>query len=253
MFSRVFSSLRRPKPRSAHGPADRRIYAIGDVHGRVDLLRALHARIMADARRSSAKSMVVVYLGDYIDRGSSSREVIDLLLDEPLPGFQSVHLRGNHEQVLLNFRHDISVAPNWLQYGGDATLQSYRVASPVSGENSAALLEAQAEFKAKLPQRHLDFYRSLATHHREGEYVFVHAGIRPGVALADQTEEDLLWIRDGFLSSNEDHGCIVVHGHSIRPEPDIKHNRIGIDTGAYASGRLTCLRIDGNERDFLST
>lgn len=253
MFSRVLSSFRRPEPRSAHGPADRRIYAIGDIHGRADLLRAVHARILADARGSSAKSMVAVYLGDYIDRGSSSREVIDLLLDEPLPGFQSVHLRGNHEQVLLDFRHDISVAPNWLRHGGDATLQSYRVTCPASVERSADLLDAQAELKAKLPRRHLDFYRSLATLHREDDYVFVHAGIRPGVALAEQTEEDLLWIRDGFLSSNEDHGCIVVHGHSIRPEPDIKHNRIGIDTGAYASGRLTCLRIDGDERDFLGT
>ena len=253
MISRILSSFRRPKPRTARGPQDRRIYAIGDIHGRVDLLRALHDQILADARGSSGKSMAVVYLGDYIDRGSSSREVIDLLLDEPLPGFQSVHLRGNHEQILLKFRHDISVAPNWLQYGGDATLQSYRVACPASAENATDLLEVQAELKAKLPPRHLDFYRSLAALHQEDGYVFVHAGIRPGVALADQTDEDMLWIRDEFLSSNLDHGCIVVHGHSIRPEPDIKFYRIGIDTGAYASGRLTCLRIDGEERDFLGT
>lgn len=253
MLSRFLTAIGRPKPRPAHGPADTRIYAIGDIHGRADLLRATHARIVADARTSTAKRKVVIYVGDYIDRGAASREVIDLLLDEPLPGFQAVHLRGNHEQILLDFCHDISVAPNWLLYGGDATLHSYHVACPAPNDAPDALLEAQAELKAKLPERHLAFYRSLAPLHREGDYLFVHAGIRPGIAVEEQSEQDLLWIREAFLQSKADHGCVVVHGHSITPRPEIKHNRIGIDTGAYATGRLTCLRIERDEREFLST
>jgi serine/threonine protein phosphatase 1 len=138
--------------------------------------------------------------------------------------------------------------PDWFSYGGDTTLYSYQVACPAPDGGPEALLAAQAEFKAKLPERHLAFYRSLALHHREGDYLFVHAGIRPGIAPEAQSEQDLLWIRESFLQSNADHGCVVVHGHSITPRPEIKHNRIGIDTGAYATGRLTCLVIERDER-----
>lgn len=253
MFSRLLTSTRHSKLRTAQAPANTRIYAIGDIHGRLDLLRASHARILADAQHSAAKRKVVVYIGDYIDRGSESRQVIDLLLDEPLPGFQAVHLRGNHEQALLDFCHDTAVAPEWFFYGGDATLHSYNVARPAPGGGAEALLKVQADFKAKLPERHLAFYRSLAMYHREGDYLFVHAGIRPGVPLEEQSERDLLWIRESFLQSDADHGCVVVHGHTITPRPEMKHNRIGIDTGAYATGRLTCLIIEQDEREFLTT
>jgi serine/threonine protein phosphatase 1 len=251
MFSRLFQPARtRPVPASA--PANTRIYAIGDIHGRLDLLRQTHERILADARTSSVSRKVVVYLGDYIDRGSESRGVIDLLLDQPLPGFQSVHLKGNHEQALLDFLQDSAVAMEWFFYGGDATLASYNVARPTPGGGPEALLKVQGDLRANLPARHLDFYRSLALSHREGDYLFVHAGVKPGVPLEAQREQDLMWIRDEFLSSDVDHGCVVVHGHSITPRPDVRKNRIGIDTGAYATGRLTCLRIEQDEREFLT-
>jgi serine/threonine protein phosphatase 1 len=253
MLSRLLSTTRRSRPRATFAPADTRVYAIGDIHGRVDLLRAAHARILADARGSRAKRKVVVYVGDYIDRGSDSRQVIDLLLDEPLPGFRAVHLRGNHEEALLNFLQDSTVAPDWFFYGGDATLSSYGVARPTPGGGPQGLLAVQAEFKAKLPERHLAFYRSLASSHREGDYLFVHAGIRPGVPLESQSDHDLLWIREAFLQSDADHGCVVVHGHTISPRPEVKSNRIGIDTGAYATGRLTCLMVERDEREFLTT
>jgi serine/threonine protein phosphatase 1 len=253
MFSRLLTATRRSRPRAAFAPPDTRVYAIGDIHGRVDLLRAAHARILADAQSSTARHRVVVYVGDYIDRGSESRQVVDLLLDEPLPGFQSVHLRGNHEEALLNFWHDSAIAPEWFFYGGDATLNSYGVARPAPGGGPQALLKVQAEFKAKLPDRHLAFYRSLVPYHREGDYLFVHAGIRPGVPLESQTEHDLLWIREAFLQSDADHGCVVVHGHTISPRPEVKSNRIGIDTGAYATGRLTCLMVERDEREFITT
>jgi len=253
MFSRLLNGNRRSKLRTAQAPADTRVYAIGDIHGRVDLLRVAHARILADAQNSPATRKVLVYVGDYIDRGSESRQVIDLLLNEPLAGFETVHLRGNHEQALLDFLQDTAVAPEWFFFGGDATLSSYGVARPSPGGGPEALLDVQAEFKAKLPEHHLAFYRSLGLYHHEGDYLFVHAGIRPGVPLDAQSEHDLLWIRELFLQSNADHGCVVVHGHTITPRPEVKHNRIGIDTGAYATGRLTCLMLERDEREFLTT
>ena len=126
-----------------------------------------------------------------------------------------------------------------------------KVARPAPGGGPQALLQVQADLRAKLPPRHLAFYRSLALSHREGDYFFGHAGIKPGLPLEAQCEQDMLWIRDEFLRSDADHGCIVVHGHTISPRPEVKGNRIGIDTGAYATGRLTCLRIEEDEREFL--
>jgi serine/threonine protein phosphatase 1 len=251
MLSSLFSLPRRSRLRTAIAPPGTRIYAIGDIHGRVDLLRAAHQRILADSRMSTVHRKLVVYLGDYIDRGPDSREVIDLLLDEPLPDFQAVHLKGNHEQTLLDFLTDTSVAASWFAYGGDTTLDSYRVLRPAPGDGPQALLQTQAELRAKLPERHLAFYRALSLSHREGDYFFVHAGVKPGLPLETQSKDDLLWIRDEFLNSDADHGCIVVHGHTISPRPEVKGNRIGIDTGAYATGRLTCLRIEDDEREFL--
>lgn len=251
MLNSIFSSPRRSRLRAAAAPPNMRIYAIGDIHGRVDLLRAVHRQILDDAQHSRARRKLTIYLGDYIDRGLDSREVIDVLLDDPLPGFETVHLKGNHEKALLDFLTDASVAMEWFYYGGDATLSSYHVARPAPGGGPQALLQVQAELLAKLPPRHLAFYRSLALYHREGDYLFVHAGLKPGVPIEKQSEDDLLWIRDEFLRSNADHGCIVVHGHTISPRPEVKGNRIGIDTGAYATGRLTCLRIEEDEREFL--
>ena len=234
-------------------PAGRRVYAVGDVHGRLDLLRRLHLLVEADAKARPGPLNVLVYLGDYIDRGDASSSVVDLLLDEPVPGFEIVHLKGNHEDSLLRFLDDIEVGPAWLAYGGAETLASYGIRPPQPGGRDRELLRAQAELRARLPERHRRFLAGLQLLHEEGDYLFAHAGIRPGVPLERQQEADLLWIRDEFLLSDEDFGKIVVHGHTITARPDVQHNRIGIDTGAFASGTLTALVLEGSNWSFLQT
>jgi len=231
-------------------PEGTRVYAVGDIHGRVDLLSRLKQFVHEDAYARQAPRNVIVYVGDYIDRGENSAQVIDCLLDDPFPGFESIHLLGNHEDSLVQFLGDIQVGPAWLAYGGIATLMSYGVALPQSDRD---LVRVQGELRAALPARHLDFMRELKLTHVEGDYFFTHAGVRPGVALAEQEPQDLLWIRDVFLSSTADFGKIVVHGHSITDAPDVRRNRIGIDTGAFASGKLTCLVLQGQDLAFLQT
>ncbi len=235
-------------------PQGTRVYAIGDIHGRLDLLRQLRAQIVDDARRSAwtnpadARDNVVVYLGDYVDRGPDSCGVLDLLIDEPLPGFRSVHLKGNHEEMLLACLRDPDrAASQWLYNGGEQAVESYGVAPRGSPR---AVRDAFAQC---LPPRHLAFLEGLPLHHSEGDYLFVHAGIRPGVPLERQTPEDLLWIRTLFLASPADHGMVVVHGHTPVAEPEIRPNRIGIDTWAFASGRLSCLVLWDAERRILRT
>lgn len=264
MVLRLFKPDRRPQPVHAQVPAGRRVYVIGDIHGRADLLADLHRRILENAAKHRPSGpgepererteLVAVYLGDYVDRGMESRQVIDMLLARPLPGFRAVHLLGNHEQAMLDFQEDPSIGPAWMQYGGAATLFSYGInvqaRLPAGVERLAHL---SAELKRTLPQRHLAFLRSLALMHEEGDYLFVHAGIRPGVPLDRQDRDDLLQIRDEFLGSDLSHGKIVVHGHTITERPDVRHNRIGIDTGAFATGRLTCLVLEGTSRALLQT
>jgi serine/threonine protein phosphatase 1 len=229
-----------------------RVYAVGDIHGRLDLLREINQLIHEDAYARQAPRNVVVYLGDYVDRGPHSREVVDLLLDRPLPGFEHIHLMGNHEDSLLRFLADAQIGPAWLEYGGMATLHSYGVKT-VDPRSTRDLLRAQDELRDKLPDRHLRFLRALAPWHVEGDYYFVHAGVRPGVALDAQVPEDFLWIRDTFLDSTADFGKIVVHGHTITDLPVVRRNRIGIDTGAFASGKLTCLVLEDESWSFLQT
>ncbi len=239
-----------PAPRVPEGS---RIYVIGDIHGRADLLDRLHGLIIADARAHPAARKLAVYLGDYLDRGYESREVVEGLLVRPLEGFDAVHLRGNHEKVMLDFLEDSGIALNWLMIGGDATLYSYGVVTAPRAGYLDDMDAVQRAFRDALPPSHLDFYRGLENYHVEGDYLFVHAGIRPGVALAEQKARDLIWIRDEFLNSTADHGKMVVHGHSIVEEPEVRANRIAIDTGAFATGRLTCLVLDGDARTFLGT
>ena len=231
------------------------IYAVGDIHGRLDLLIALQARIAADAARRRASRRIVVYLGDYVDRGPDSRSVLERLTARPLPGFESVHLRGNHEQLLLDFADGTGRGMAWFANGGGETLASYGIHAPVCGLRPAPdeAARMRAELRAALPGAHDAFLRALPARHRIGDYVFVHAGIRPGVALEDQAEADMLWIRDPFLGANNDHGFVVVHGHTVSLAPQIRPNRIGIDTGAYATGVLTALAIEGDRVDILQT
>lgn len=256
MITRLF---RRERPQhSPQGvtprvPEGTRVYAVGDIHGRVDLLRDLHLMIHEDAYRHQAPRNVIIYLGDYVDRGEGSAAVLDLLLDEPLPSFETVHLKGNHEDSMLRFLDDVSIGPAWLFYGGAETLLSYGVKPPDASMRGDDLVRAQRELRQRLPERHRRFLEQLSLAHEEGDYFFVHAGVRPGTPLDHQSAEDLIWIRDEFLLSDEEFGRIIVHGHTISERPDVRRNRIGIDTGAFASGRLTCLMLEGEEWGFLQT
>lgn len=234
-------------------PPGTRLYAVGDIHGRADLLRDMHRRIHEDASRARASRTVVVYLGDYIDRGSASREVVELLLDTPLQGFERFHLRGNHDHCFTRFLSDIGIAELWLSHGGDDTLRSYGVVPPRSLSDARETRRAQSELRQRLPERHAAFFLGLSQTHCEGNYFFVHAGIRPGIPLEQQATTDMLWIEDDFLNSDLDHGKIIVHGHSVTERPQVRRNRIGIDTGAFATGTLTCLVLQGTRRLFLQT
>ena len=246
-------SLFRRRPRAAvHAacvPPGTRVYAVGDIHGALGALVRIVGRIREDC---GAERCVVVFLGDYVDRGLDSRGVIDFLLDDPAPGFETVFLKGNHDAWLLTFLDDAGAGPQWLGAGGQATLLSYWVTA-ATGPRDAAHFERLREALARaLPPSHRAFLEGLAPWHVEGDFAFVHAGIRPGVALEEQREEDLLWIRDEFLHDGREHGRIVVHGHTVTERPEVRPNRIGIDTGAYATDRLTCLVLEGTSRRFLA-
>ncbi len=242
-------------------PDDCRVYAVGDIHGRVDLLAALHDRILDDAAAAAGRK-VLVYLGDYVDRGPWSFEVVDMLIEAPLEGFEIVHLKGNHEDFLLRFleenpgkslEENLEEADLWFINGGDATLPSYKVPVLTLPFGLAELETARRAFLAALPPSHMTFFQGLRMFHVEGDYLFVHAGIRPGVPLDEQDEEDLLWIREGFLDWDADFGHMVVHGHTPDVEIDVRPNRIGIDTGAFYTDRLTGLVAEGESTRFLHT
>jgi serine/threonine protein phosphatase 1 len=253
MIARLFTSWQRSDLAAPRLSPGNRVYAIGDIHGCIEPLRRLHQLMREHATAQPVARNVVVYLGDYVDRGPDSRGVIDVLRDEPLPGFERIYLKGNHEASLLHFLADEQHGPQWFTYGGDATLYSYGVHAPRSATDSVGLQRAQSEFAQKLPPEHRDFFNHLRLTHIEDDYLFVHAGLRPGVPLEDQNAEDLLWIRDEFLRSDADFGKIIVHGHSISEAPTIRPNRIGIDTGAFAGGPLTCLVLEGTSRTFLTS
>jgi len=253
MFSRLFTrSAPQAAPPSARVPDGSRIYAIGDVHGRADLLERLRTMIVEDAKRHPVTRKVVVYLGDYVDRGPDSRGVVDMLVREMLPGFESVFLKGNHEDSLLQFFTDPGIAPAWMAYGGEATLYSYGMRPP-DVRKVEDVLAAQRTFIQAVPPEHLAFLEALKLVHIEGDYAFVHAGFRANVPIEFQDPQDMMWIRNEFLDSEADFGKVAVHGHSIADHPQIRRNRIGIDTGAFATGTLTCLVLEGTERRFLAT
>lgn len=217
-------------PAPARLPPGLRLYAVGDPHGCTEKLDAIHALIAEDAARAAEPERAIVYLGDYVDRGRDSRGVIARVLDPPIAA--AVHLCGNHEAMMLDALDrpgDEAALALWLRNGGVATLLSYGL----TGEDEPAT------WAARLPPGHLAFLRGLARRHRVGGYLFVHAGVRPGVPLDAQDEQDLIWIREPFLSSDADHGAVVVHGHTPERAPVIRRNRIGLDTGAVYGGRLT--------------
>jgi len=253
MFKKLFGRNNRTPFPDYKVPDGTIVYAVGDVHGRLDLLQALERRIVDDARMRGATRRVIVYLGDFVDRGYESRAVIEHLLETEIDGFERVFLMGNHEEYMIRFLEDSSKARGWFANGGIETLMSYGVIAGGSGATDNDLARVQSEFRAALPETHKTFLAGLPVMHREGDYVFVHAGIRPGVAIEDQDPEDLRWIRGDFLEDKRDYGVVVVHGHTITEHPVDRPNRIGVDTGAYASSRLTCAVLMADQREFMST
>jgi len=232
---------------NASAPADTRIYAVGDIHGRADLLSEITARIDDDIRRRPIAHTVEVYLGDYIDRGPHSRTVIDLLAVR-LVANRAVCLRGNHEAVMEGFLQDPAILQYWEPLGGIQTLASYGIELHDGTETA---LDLQRRFLAAFPRTHELFMQCLRNQFSCGDFLFAHAGIRPDIPIEQQDVNDLIWIRNEFLESTLTHERFVVHGHTPVPHPDIRHNRINIDTGAWRTGTLTCIAIEDSTIMFL--
>jgi serine/threonine protein phosphatase 1 len=233
-------------------PEDVVVYAVGDIHGEAALLGRLIDAIAADAGGpDEAGRKVIVFLGDYIDRGPASAAVLSRLVSRPLAGFEHHFLRGNHEQVFLDFLTDPNGARDWLEFGGIATADSYG-AEGIGRLSEPGGVEALAEeLHRRLPEAHRDFLRSLRSSVELGDYYFAHAGIRPQVSLDNQEPRDLIWIREPFLSWRRPHPKVIVHGHTIETGPVLGGVRIGIDTGAYATGLLTALVLRRTEQRIL--
>lgn len=231
----------------------RLVYAVGDIHGRHDLLERMIEEISADARATNSPDRpLLVFLGDYVDRGPQARAVIDLVLRLQSEGFFEVAaLKGNHEDLLMQFLRDPATAEQWLAFGGAATLASYGVTPPRPKADLEALKQAQAAFERVLPNSHRDFLANLSSQLVVGDYAFVHAGIRPGVALENQTEHDLLWIRNAFLDASGPFDKVVVHGHTPMDSAELLEHRIALDTGAYATGVLSAVRLHMDEQRLL--
>ena len=231
-------------------PSRVRVYAVGDIHGRADVLAKLFTLIDKDLEVRPNERSIEVFLGDYIDRGPHSPQVLDLLIARRRQRV-AVFLRGNHEACAYRVLSDPSVLSDWVHIGGVNTLLSYGVEPSGCDLDQQAPRAIAAAFRQALPDSHYHFLQGLALSFSCGDYFFVHAGVRPGIPLVRQSEQDLLWIREEFLLHEEDFGKVVVHGHSPTNLPDIRPNRINIDTGAYATGRLTCLVLEDDGMRFL--
>jgi serine/threonine protein phosphatase 1 len=242
---------------NANAPGGLRLYAVGDIHGRLDLLDKMLEIIKQDGASREPARTEVIFLGDYVDRGIDSKGVVNRLSDGLPEDTAAVFLKGNHEDLLLSFLDEPVSGLNWLHNGGDTALMSYGVSASAINDaiwlGQKGLMDAAALFRSLLPDDHLRFYRSLKLSYRSGDYFFAHAGIRPGVALDQQTEDDLIWIRGEFLSYPYDFGAVIVHGHTPARFPQDLHNRIGIDTLAFHTGKLTAVGLEGTRRWFLST
>ena len=252
VLKRFFARKESPAPPPAAIPAGKRVYAIGDIHGRADLLDQLLVKILADdAARDDAEAQII-FLGDLADRGPGSRQVIEhaMALAQSRP--DTVFIMGNHEELLIRvWDGDRATAATFHRAGGRETLISYGITA--EQYDSWDLDEVTDATTRVVPKAHIDFLRAFRSSYRLGDYFFTHAGVRPGIALDDQDETDLRWIRSDFIDSTADFGAVVVHGHTIRDAVEERANRIGIDTGAYASGRLTAIGLEGTDRWYLST
>lgn len=237
----------RPVPRTPRGY---RAYAVGDVHGRLDLLEDMLARVEADVAKHPPRRAILLFLGDLIDRGPASCQVIERLRTYRHPQLRPIFLMGNHEEVLLRLlAGERGILSSWLRFGGAQCLASYGVDAATF--KSMSEREALAAIKKAIPESHRKFIAEFADTLRFGDYLFVHAGIRPAVDISMQSQADLRWIRQPFLDDDRDHGFVIVHGHTISETVDERSNRIGIDTGAYRTGVLTGLVLEADERRFL--
>jgi serine/threonine protein phosphatase 1 len=233
-------------------PKGIRIYCIGDIHGCHDLLIKLINAIELDAQDYPDR-VLLIYLGDFIDRGTSSKEVIDFIINYQNNRFESIFIRGNHEQTLLDFFNEDTMDKAWFSFGGMATLASYGVRINKIPTRHEDFLYLQQQLSNLLPVNHYQFLKETRLSYSIGSYFFVHAGINPHQALNDQYAEDLMWIRDEFINYKKPFEKIIVHGHTVTTKPEILPNRIGIDTGAYMSGILSCVVLETNQQRIIHT
>ena len=251
-FKKILQDVIGSEDRAAAGPPSARAYVVGDIHGRLDLLNDMLHLIECEIRQDAPERAFAVFLGDYIDRGEDSCGVINRLKQWSPNGIRPIFLAGNHEEALLRvLEGEDDILTDWLRFGGDRCAASY-------GLDSASLAamripDACLALRAAVPATHVEFLRNLNDTFRFGDYLFVHAGIKPGIPLEQQSQSDLRWIRGPFLNSRDDHGFVVVHGHTIVDEVEQRKNRIGIDTGAYKTGRLTALVLEGERRRWFDT
>jgi serine/threonine protein phosphatase 1 len=246
----AFFRRRRPPQPMACLPGGLRVYAVGDIHGRLDCLLMLETAIRRDVQaRGEVEQAIVIFLGDYIDRGPDSNAVIKVLAKGRFASLPARFLMGNHEDTMLKFLEDSAIGSAWLNYGGTATLASYGV-KPIGQESDGRMEQLRKGLIEVLPRDHLTFLQSLELAIELGGYLFVHAGVRPGRALSDQRREDLLTIREPFFAARQ-LPWKVVHGHTVFDQPVIGLYRVSLDTGAYASGVLTCAVIEGDQVEIL--
>lgn len=238
----------------ARTPKDTRLYAIGDVHGCLDELKVLHTIIADDLRFRPIPAHQIIHLGDYVDRGPDSNGCIQFLMETMEGAPNMVSLKGNHEDKLFNFLNDpVATAYSFLTYGGAQLSRSYGVEPAEIGATENDMIAFRDMLQSTIPSEHLTFMRSLPTSHGVGDYLFVHAGVRPDVPLEDQNDRDLMWIRTDFLYHANPLAKVIVHGHTPHDEPEFKINRINVDTLAYATGILTCVVLEEDRHLFLST
>lgn len=249
---KALRNLFRPEasPADARIPQGERIYAIGDVHGRLDLLAALAGAIERDDRKKGDARTTIILLGDLIDRGPDSAGVLDFARRWQQARPVRI-LCGNHEEMLLESLNKVEVLRHFLRHGGRETILSYGLAEETYRRST--LEELQQLMVEKIPEEDIAFIRTFEDRIVIGDYLFVHAGIAPEVPIEKQEPTDLRWIREPFLSHEAGHSHLVVHGHTIAPSAVIRPNRIGIDTGAYLHGCLTALALEGNGRRRLMT
>ena len=234
-------------------PEGRVGYAVGDIHGRDDLLELMLDRLEAEHPNPDPENPpVALFLGDYIDRGSDSKRVIDLLLEGRPRGFERRFLCGNHEAMLLAFLRDPAAERHWLSTGGMDTLLSYGLQPSPAVASAATIEELGAKFRESLPAAHLTFFVGLERYIVMGGYVFVHAGVNPEKEIERQSDAELYWIRKKFLEARRPFPYVVVHGHTPERTPHRDSRRIGIDTGAYLSGNLTAVKLHGANAEFIS-